>query len=99
MRTGVAMRLFSVACKGLALTMALWHWGCGLWCRRTRGGVAWPRPMEHEAQLHQSDQHQLGEKEIRDHGKTPSYKWSNEGILPGLQTVGISRRPEVHDPM
>jgi RNA-directed DNA polymerase len=52
--------------------------------------------MEHEAQPHQSDQHQLVEKEIRDHGKTPSCKSRNEGILPGFQTTGISRRLEVH---
>jgi len=96
-RTGGAMKLFGEACKGFALMMALWHWGCGLWCRRARGEVIWPRPMEHEAQPHQSDQHQLGEKEIGDHGKTPSYRWRNEGILPGFQTVGISRRLQVHD--
>src|SRR5262249_47212635 len=28
--------------------------------------------------------------------KTPSLRWSNEGILPGFQTVGISRRLGVH---
>jgi hypothetical protein len=38
------------------------------------------------------------EKEMGDHGKTPSYQCSNEGILPGFQTVGISRKLEVHDP-
>jgi hypothetical protein len=27
--------------------------------------------MEHDAQPHQSDEHQLVEKEIGDHGKTP----------------------------
>jgi hypothetical protein len=32
MRTGVAMWLGGEARKGFALTMALWHWGCGLWC-------------------------------------------------------------------
>ena len=25
---------------------ALWHWGCGLWCWRVRGGVAWPHPKK-----------------------------------------------------
>jgi hypothetical protein len=30
--------------------------------------------MEHEAQPHQGDQHQLVEQERRDHGNTPSYK-------------------------
>ena len=53
--------------------------------------------MEHEAQPYQGDQHQLVEKEMGYHGKTPSYKCSNEDILPGFQTVGISRRLEVHD--
>src|SRR4029450_3531929 len=75
------------------------HWGCELWCRRARGGAARPHPMEHEAQPHKSDQHQLVEKETRDHGKTPSYRWRNEGILPGFQTVGISRKLEVHGPL
>ena len=97
MCTGVAMRLGGEARKGLRLTMALGPWGCGLWCERARGGVAVPRPMEHEAQPHKSDQHQRGEKEIRDHGKTPSYRWRNEGILPGLSGYRISRRLEVHD--
>ena len=53
--------------------------------------------MEHQAQPHKSDQHQLVEKEMGYHGKTLSYKCSNEGILAGFQTVGISRRLEVHD--
>src|SRR5262245_35458200 len=30
--------------------------------------------MEHEAQPHQGDQHQLIEKEVGDHGKIPSYR-------------------------
>src|SRR4029450_6873728 len=75
------------------------HWGCELWCRRARGGAARPHPMEHVAQPHKSDQHQLVEKETRDHGKSPSYRWRNEDILPGLQTVGISRTLEVHGPI
>ena len=79
--TGVAMRLGGEARKGLRLTLALGQWRCGLQCRWARGGrVAWPRPMKHDAQPHQGDQHQLEEKERRDHGKTPSYKGYNEGI-------------------
>ena len=31
------------------------------------------------------------------HGKTPSYRWRNEGIVPGFKTVRISRRLEGHD--
>jgi hypothetical protein len=54
--------------------------------------------MEHEAQPHQGDEHQLVEKEIGNHGKTPSYTGWNEGILLGFPTAGISRRLEVHDP-
>jgi len=30
--------------------------------------------LEHDAQPHQGDQHQLGEKERGDHGTTPSFK-------------------------
>jgi hypothetical protein len=71
--TGLAVRLFREARKGCELTAALGHWGCGLRCCRAHGGgVAGLRPREHEAQPHQGDQHQLGEKERRDHGKTPS---------------------------
>ena len=98
-RTGVAGRLCGEARKGCGLMMALWHWGRGLWCWQARGGAARPHPMEHEAQPHKSDQHQLVEKEIRDHGKPPSYRWRNEGILPGFQAVGISRSLEVHNPL
>ncbi len=73
--TGVAVRLFREAGTGCDLTAALWYWGCGLRYRRAHGGgVAGPRPLEHEAQPHQSDQPQLVEKERRDHGKTPSYR-------------------------
>src|SRR5713101_4916323 len=52
--------------------------------------------MEHDAQPHQGYQHQLVKKEMGDHGKTPSSRWRNEGILPGFQAVGMSRRLEVH---
>src|SRR5437899_325289 len=56
-RTGVAGRLCGEARKGCGLMMALWPWALGLRCRRAhRGGVAWPRPMEHDAQPHQGDQ-------------------------------------------
>src|SRR5262249_9099975 len=71
-RTGIAMRLGGEARKGCRLTAALGPWAWGLRCRRTpSGGVAWPHPMEHEAQPHQSDQHQLVEKKMGDHGNTP----------------------------
>jgi len=94
--TGITMGLVSMAHKGFGLALALWHWGWGLGCYRARSGITGPYPMEHEVQLHQSYQHQLVEKESRDHGKTPSCKCSNEGILRGFQTTGISRRLEVH---
>src|SRR5262249_35412074 len=97
--TGVAVRLFDEAFKGFGRTVALWLWGCGVQCRRARGGVAGPRPLEHEAQPHQGDQHQLVEKEMRYHGKTSSYTCCNEGIVPGFQVVGICRRLEGHDPL
>src|SRR4029453_10394093 len=34
---------------------------------------------------------------MRYHGQTPSYRWRNEGIVPGFKTVRISRRLEGHD--
>src|ERR1051326_5185031 len=92
------MGLVGKARKGCGLTLALWQWGWGLWCHRARSGITWPHPMEHEVQPHQGDQHQLVEKEIGDHGKTPSCKCRNEGIVPGFQTAGMSRRLEVHHP-
>src|SRR5207249_177305 len=47
--TGVAVRLGGEACKRFGGTVALWQWG---WeCRRTRGGVAWPQDMEHDARF------------------------------------------------
>src|SRR6266851_9126399 len=83
--TGVAVRLLGESHKRFGLAAALWQWGCGLRCCRAHGGgVAWPRPLEHEAQPHQSDQDQVVKKERGDHGKTPSYRWRNEGILPGF---------------
>src|SRR6266446_474862 len=96
--TGVAVRLGGEARKGCGRTVALGPWGCGFRCRRAHGGgVVWPHPLEHDAQPHQSDQHQLVKKEMGDHGRTPSYRWSNEGILPGLSGYRISRRIQVHD--
>ena len=41
----------------------------------------------------------LVEEQMRDHGTTPSYMCCNEGIVPGFQVVGISRRLEGHDLM
>jgi len=73
-RTGVAGRFVGESCKGLGLTRALGPWRWGLRCRRAHGGVAGPRPVEHDAQPRQSDQHQLIEKEIGNHGKILSYK-------------------------
>ena len=70
--TGVAMGLGGEARERFRLTTALGPWGCGLQCRGASGGRgAGPRPMEHDAQPHQSDQYQLVKKEMRDHGKTP----------------------------
>src|SRR2546426_86946 len=56
--TGGTGGLAGEARKGCGLTVVLWPWAWGLRCRRTHGGgVAWPRPMEHDAQPHQGDQH------------------------------------------
>src|SRR5213594_264630 len=71
--TGVAVRLAGEARKGFRLAAARAPWWRGLrWCRVSRSTVAWPHPMEHEAHPHQGDEHQLVEKEIGNHGKTPS---------------------------
>src|SRR5262245_10092903 len=67
--TGRAVRLVGKARKGFGLTLALCGGGFG--CRRARSGVAGPCPREHEAQPHQGNEHQLGEKESRNHDKTP----------------------------
>src|SRR5437870_1903679 len=37
------------------------------------------------------------EPALEDHAETPSYRWRNEEMLPGLQVVEMSRRIEVHD--
>src|SRR5439155_6865279 len=75
LHTGGTGGLAGEARKGWGLTVVLWQWARGLRCHRTHGGgVAGPRPMEHDAQLHQGDQHQLVEKKMRYHGQTPSYK-------------------------
>src|SRR5262249_17102006 len=96
--TGIAVRLGGEAHKGCGLAAPLASgWRGWRWCRLRSDTVAWPRPLEHEAQPHEGDQHQLIEKESRDHGNTPSYKCRNEGIVPGFQTAGISRRLEGHD--
>jgi hypothetical protein len=72
-RTGVTVRLVDEARKRCGRRRALSQWGYGL-RRWACDGVAGPCPLEQEAQPHQGDQHQLIEKEIGNHGKTPSYK-------------------------
>src|SRR5712691_11824442 len=80
--TGGTGGLAGEARKGCGLTVVLWQWAWGFRCRWTHGGgVAGPRPLEHDAQPYQGDQHQLVEKKRRDHGKTPSDQSRNEGIL------------------
>ena len=89
MVTGIAVRLGGEAHKGCGLAAPLASgWRGWRWCRLRSDTVAWPRPLEHEAQPHEGDQHQLIEKEIRDHGNTPSYKCRNEGIVPGFSDGG-----------
>src|SRR4029453_6077959 len=57
------------------------------------GYVQWSMRHSHTS----ASKHQLVEKERRDQSKTPSYRWCNAGMLPGLPTLGMSRRLEVHD--
>jgi hypothetical protein len=74
--TGVAVWLTGEACKRFRLAAALGRWECGREYRRGRnGGVTWPYPVEHDTQPQKGDQHQLVEKEVGDHGKTPSHRW------------------------
>src|SRR5262249_6358491 len=97
--TGVAKRLGGMAHKGFRLAATHAARWCGWrWCRLRSDTVAWPHPLEHETQPHQSDEHQLVVNERGEHGTIPSCRWSNEGILPGFQPAGISRRLEVQDP-
>jgi hypothetical protein len=72
--TGVAVWPVGETGKGLGRTLALWRRRWRHRWRRARGGVAGPCPLEQEAQPEKSEQHQLGEKELGDHGKTPSYQ-------------------------
>ena len=72
--TGVAGRLCGEARKGFGLTAPRAPWWRGLrWWRLRNGTVAWPRPLEQEAQPHQGDQHQLGKKEMGDHEVVASF--------------------------
>src|SRR4029434_6804312 len=80
--TGIAVRLGGEARKGFRLTMALGHWGCGLWCWRACGGGARPRPMEHDAQPYECNQRKLVEEKMRDHGKTPPTGGEMKGFYP-----------------
>src|SRR5712664_3307477 len=97
--TGVTVRFGDEAHKGCGLAAALAPgWRGWRRCQLRRDTVTGPRPMEHEAQPYEGDQHQLIEKYVRYLGKIPSYKCGNEGILPGFQTAGISRTVRVHDP-
>jgi hypothetical protein len=97
MRTGGAMRLFGEACKGFALALALWHWGVGSGVgghvARSLGHVQWSMRHSHTRTISTNWE----KKRSGTMAKPPSYRWSNEGILLGFQTVGISRRLEVHD--
>src|SRR5262245_4755525 len=92
MCTGVAMRLDGEARKGFRLTMALGPWGGGLQGRRAHRGVAGPCPLEPEPKPHQGDQPQLVEKEIGDHGKTPTHRWCKRGILPEFHAAELPAR-------
>ena len=71
--TSVAERLGREARKGFRLAVALgpWEVGSELVARAPWDGRL-ATPNGAYAQPHQSDQPQLVEKEIRDHGKTPS---------------------------
>ncbi len=71
--TGGTGGLAGEARKGCRLAAALAPWWRGLrWCQVSSSTVAWPHPLEHEAQPYECDQRELVEKKMRYHGKTPS---------------------------
>jgi hypothetical protein len=71
--TGAAGRLGGEARKEFRRTVVLGPWGWGGQGCRARGGVARPRPLEHNAQSYECNQCELVEEQMRYHGKTPSY--------------------------
>ena len=95
--TGIAVRLGGEARKGFGAHACALALGVEALGRRALGEVAGPRPLEHDAQPYQGERPQLVVKEMGDRSKIPSRRWSNEGIVPGFQTAGISRRLEVQD--
>src|SRR5262252_3739512 len=89
--TGVAMRLGGKAHKGFRLVATLAPREWGLQCRCACGhGVAWPEPMEYETQPHQGDEHQLVEKEIGDHGKSPHTGRARRVLYPVRQVPELA---------
>ena len=71
--------------------------GVGFWCRRTRGGVAGPRPLEHDTNQHERDKTQMIEKKSGNHGKPPHTSAEMRSLYL-FSDCGISSRLEAHDP-
>src|SRR5713101_7349891 len=91
MPTGVAVRLGGEALKGCEHTVALWPWGWGgqgCWARD--GGVARPRPMEHDAQPYECDQRELVEEKMRYHGKPPHTRAEMRVFYPVCQVAELA---------
>ena len=75
LRTGVTVGLTGEPGKRLGDLRAFSGWWDRLrCCQALCSGLRWPEPMEHQAQPHEGDQHQLIEKEVGYHGKAPSHK-------------------------
>jgi hypothetical protein len=71
--TGGAVGLVGETGKGLGLAAALsWWWRWLRWRRACGSPITWPCAMEQQAHPHKGDEHQLVEKEIGNHGKTPA---------------------------
>src|SRR5712691_787051 len=91
MLTGVAVRLGGEALKGCEHTVAVWPWGWGgqgCWARD--GGVARPRPMEHDAQPYECDQRELVEEKMRYHGKPPHTRAEMRVFYPVCQVAELA---------
>src|SRR5712692_2903621 len=91
MLTGVAVRLGGEALEGGEQTVALWPWGWGgqgCWARD--GGVARPRPMEHDAQPYECDQRELVEEKMRYHGKPPHTRAEMRVFYPVCQVAELA---------
>src|SRR6266705_2910424 len=75
LRTGLAVGLVGEARQGLRVAGALARRQRLGWPLIPSGTLVWPGSMQHDAEPEESQEHQLGENEVGDHGKAPSHRW------------------------